>query len=69
MRKRLLSNQACVQKKKIITQARSNVAFHWLNSYKSTNAALVFSQNRAAKCYEDGLGCRKDSAKAVQFYR
>ncbi|KAJ2959066.1 hypothetical protein NQZ79_g5457 [Umbelopsis isabellina] len=24
---------------------------------------------RAAKCYEDGLGCRKDSAKAVQFYR
>ncbi|KAI8149035.1 hypothetical protein BJV82DRAFT_505436 [Fennellomyces sp. T-0311] len=24
---------------------------------------------RAAKCYEDGLGCRKDSSKAVQFYR
>ncbi|KAG1143351.1 hypothetical protein G6F37_007222 [Rhizopus arrhizus] len=24
---------------------------------------------RAAKCYEDGLGCRKDSAKAVQFYK
>ncbi|KAI8370354.1 uncharacterized protein BYT42DRAFT_581983 [Radiomyces spectabilis] len=24
---------------------------------------------RAAKCYEDALGCRKDSAKAVQFYR
>ncbi|KAI7904120.1 uncharacterized protein BX663DRAFT_504034 [Cokeromyces recurvatus] len=24
---------------------------------------------RAAKCYEDGLGCRKDYAKAVQFYK
>ncbi|KAI9025855.1 hypothetical protein CLU79DRAFT_743470 [Phycomyces nitens] len=24
---------------------------------------------RSAKCYEDGLGCRKDKAKAVQFYR
>ncbi|KAI8145468.1 hypothetical protein BJV82DRAFT_511384 [Fennellomyces sp. T-0311] len=24
---------------------------------------------RAAKCYEDGLGTRKDSAKAIQFYR
>ncbi|KAI9321540.1 hypothetical protein BX666DRAFT_1850101 [Dichotomocladium elegans] len=24
---------------------------------------------RAAKCYEDGLGTRKDAAKAVQFYR
>ena len=24
---------------------------------------------RAAKCYEDGLGTRRDSAKAVQFYR
>ncbi|KAI7862963.1 hypothetical protein BDF14DRAFT_1735006 [Spinellus fusiger] len=24
---------------------------------------------RVAKCYEDGLGCRKDNAKAVQFYR
>ncbi|OZJ04680.1 hypothetical protein BZG36_02545 [Bifiguratus adelaidae] len=24
---------------------------------------------RAAKCYEDGLGARKDSSKAVQFYR
>lgn len=24
---------------------------------------------RAAKCYEDGLGTRRDSSKAVQFYR
>jgi hypothetical protein len=24
---------------------------------------------RAATCYEDGLGCKKDSGKAVQFYR
>ncbi|CAO3636200.1 unnamed protein product [Cunninghamella echinulata] len=24
---------------------------------------------RTAKCYEDGLGSRKDSSKAVQFYR
>ncbi|KAG2178657.1 hypothetical protein INT44_001810 [Umbelopsis vinacea] len=24
---------------------------------------------RAAKCYEDGLGCKRDSGKAVQFYR
>lgn len=24
---------------------------------------------RAAKCYEDALGCRRDNSKAVQFYR
>ncbi|KAI8642953.1 hypothetical protein BD408DRAFT_415610 [Parasitella parasitica] len=24
---------------------------------------------RAAKCYEDGLGCRRDYSKAVQFYK
>lgn len=24
---------------------------------------------RAAKCYEDGLGCKRDNGKAVQFYR
>jgi len=24
---------------------------------------------RAATCYEDGLGCKKDNGKAVQFYR
>ncbi|KAI7867140.1 hypothetical protein BDF14DRAFT_751388 [Spinellus fusiger] len=24
---------------------------------------------RTAKCYEDALGCRKDSSKALQFYR
>lgn len=31
-----------------------------------TEKAFCYS---AAKCYEDGLGCRKDNSKAVQFYR
>lgn len=40
------------------TRERENVRF--------TNQKISF---RAAKCYEDGLGTRKDRAKAVQYYR
>lgn len=30
---------------------------------------MQFSFFRAAKCYEHGLGCRQNGAKAVLFYK
>lgn len=36
---------------------------------KISHYKLKIRSNSAAKCYEDGLGCRRDYSKAVQFYK